>query len=48
MFPDLLLKWSKKDGFLKNQTPERPIAGVFLFGAGLGPLKIKKLQPQKL
>lgn len=34
---DLLLMWSKRDGFLKNQkTHERPIEGVFLVSVKLG------------
>jgi hypothetical protein len=38
MLPDLLLKWSKKEGWIiKYQTLTKSIAGVFLFGANLVP-----------
>ena len=36
----------KEGRISKNQTFTRPIVGVFLVGGSLGPLKIKKLQPQ--
>jgi len=35
-FSDLLLKWSKKDGFQKNQTLKRPDGVSFEFGLGFG------------